>query len=309
MGANTPLSTFDLNLLNSLDALLRERNVTAAAKRIGVSQPTMSGMLNRLREQLKDPLLIRVGRAFELTPRGRELVDEVRQTLLMVENLSAPRKDFELERSERNVRIMASEFTLFMILPDLFRRAADVAPHLTFEVISIEKPVEQVYSGNVDICITGDTIADIDGGAASAIRTQTLAVGRFVAIVDASHPLSGSITLEQFLEYPRVSTQFPGIPRTVEDNLVPGVARAHPPRIRVPSSFAIGSILIGTDMIGIIPSKMTPLLPSVWTLRTLALPADFGASSLRALWHSRHDHDPIHQWIRATIAELCSGIS
>jgi DNA-binding transcriptional LysR family regulator len=50
---------FDLNLLASLDALLSERNVTAAANRLGVSQPTMSGMLQRLRVQLCDLLLVR----------------------------------------------------------------------------------------------------------------------------------------------------------------------------------------------------------------------------------------------------------
>lgn len=40
------MSRFDLNLLAPLDALLRERNVTVAAERLGVSQPTMSGSFN-----------------------------------------------------------------------------------------------------------------------------------------------------------------------------------------------------------------------------------------------------------------------
>jgi DNA-binding transcriptional LysR family regulator len=115
--------------------------------------------------------------------------------------------------------------------------------------------------------------------------------------------------MEDFLKYPRVSTQFPGIPRTIEDNLIADFARAHPPRIRVPSSIAIGSILVGTDMIGIIPTLMAPLLPSAWNLRTLTLPEEFGEISLRGLWHSRHDQDPVHQWMRSTIADICTSFS
>jgi len=52
-------SSVDLNLLIALDALMREGNVTAAGRRIGLSQPAMSHALVRLRDLLGDPLLVR----------------------------------------------------------------------------------------------------------------------------------------------------------------------------------------------------------------------------------------------------------
>ena len=61
---------FDLNLLIALDTLLRERNITRAAEKVFVSQPAMSAALHRLRDYFDDPLLVRVGRNYELTPRG-----------------------------------------------------------------------------------------------------------------------------------------------------------------------------------------------------------------------------------------------
>ena len=67
------LQSFDLNLLLALDALLKERHVTRAAARIGLSQPAMSNALARLRDLLDDPLLVRTPRGMVPTPRAERL--------------------------------------------------------------------------------------------------------------------------------------------------------------------------------------------------------------------------------------------
>jgi DNA-binding transcriptional LysR family regulator len=300
------VARFDLNLLAALDALLREKNVTRAADKISVSQPTMSGMLNRLREHLNDPLLIRVGRSFELTPRAKELAEHVRQTLLTVDNLVSPKANFDLSRAQRHVRIMASDGSLLLVIPAIFRSAAQAAPHLTFEVVPIDNPVQQVYRGDVDLCLTGETVDDVEGGAASAVRTKTLISEVPVGVVDRGHPLNDSVTLEQFMAYPYVAASFPGTRRTAEDVVLPGLSTEHPPRIRVPNFMAIGAAVSGTEMIGLMPARLIPILPEIWNLKTLTLPKEFGRFSLRALWHSRQDHDPIHQWLRATTLMACA---
>ena len=70
------LRNVDLNLLLPLKALLQERNVTRAAERVNLSQSAMSRTLERLRSELKDDLLVRVGRKYELTPRGSALLED-----------------------------------------------------------------------------------------------------------------------------------------------------------------------------------------------------------------------------------------
>lgn len=67
------LNSLDLNLLVALDALLREASVSRAAMRIGLSQPAASHALQRLREVIGDPLLVRTGARMELTPRAQAL--------------------------------------------------------------------------------------------------------------------------------------------------------------------------------------------------------------------------------------------
>ena len=68
------LRDVDLNLLVTLEALLRERNVTRAGHVLGASQPAMSAALARLRDMFGDQLLMRVGREYRLTPLARDLI-------------------------------------------------------------------------------------------------------------------------------------------------------------------------------------------------------------------------------------------
>ena len=72
------LHQIDVNLLVALDALARERSVTRAAQRAGVSQSAMSHTLRRLRELFDDPLLVRGHGGMVLTPRAEALAIPLR---------------------------------------------------------------------------------------------------------------------------------------------------------------------------------------------------------------------------------------
>ncbi len=75
------LRNVDLNLLLAFSVLMRERNVSRAAKCLAIGQSGMSGALARLRVLLDDPVLVRVGRRLEPTPRALALVDAVDASL------------------------------------------------------------------------------------------------------------------------------------------------------------------------------------------------------------------------------------
>lgn len=79
------ISNFDLNLLRVFDMLLREQNVSRAAERLALTQPTVSNALARLRDQLGDPLLVRVGRRMRPTPRALALEGPIRAALQQIE--------------------------------------------------------------------------------------------------------------------------------------------------------------------------------------------------------------------------------
>ena len=296
------MARFDLNLLQSLDALLRNRNVTAAAEEIGVTQPAMSGMLSRLREQLNDTLLARVGQSYELTPRALELKDQVRQALLMITGLVRPTEDPDLTLTQRHIRLMASEYSQLMILPHVFARAMSEAPHVTFEVVPIFDPISHVYLGDVDLCITAASIANAPPQTSALLRTQTILEEQFVALVDDDHPLRGSVTLAELRSYPRVETHFRGLDESVETMLLEKRGDAGIPAISMPSFITVPPLLIGTKRVCIFPKRLLERYANL-AVRALDLPESYAVSTLRSLWHARNDMDPVHRWLRITVQE------
>jgi DNA-binding transcriptional LysR family regulator len=134
--ARASLGSIDLNLLVALDALLRDRSVTRAGRRIGLSQPAMSHALARLREMLGDPVLTREGRAMRRTALGERLappgvVDfalaerkmerrvRVRVPSFLVAPLVVAQTDLILTAPERIARIAARAHRLRILAPPL----------------------------------------------------------------------------------------------------------------------------------------------------------------------------------------------
>src|ERR1041384_3899006 len=86
----TELPRVDLNLLIVLEALLLDRHVTNAARRLHSSQPAVSRALSRLRELFEDPLLVRVGADSHPTEKARALLQPLGQLLADARELVAP---------------------------------------------------------------------------------------------------------------------------------------------------------------------------------------------------------------------------
>ena len=75
------LRRIDLNLLLLFDVLMQVGSVSKAADQLGRTQSAVSHALGRLREQLGDPLLVKVGGRMQPSPYAMELVQEVRPIL------------------------------------------------------------------------------------------------------------------------------------------------------------------------------------------------------------------------------------
>src|ERR1700686_2464201 len=84
------LRQVDLNLLITFAAIAEEKSVTAAAARLLLSQPAVSRALQRARTLLQDDLLVRSPTGFELTLRGRKILDELEGLLPKMEHLVPP---------------------------------------------------------------------------------------------------------------------------------------------------------------------------------------------------------------------------
>src|SRR3954447_6685101 len=152
------LAALDLNLLVALDALLLEGSVSRAAMRIGLSQPATSHALQRLRDLLGDPLLVRTGARMELTPRAQGLRGPLAQALEQVRGLFT-RDEFDAARSERHFRLMMPDLAVELLVPPLMAKGTRLAPNVTIDVVPWRGSaiITPEFARTIDlICSIGD---------------------------------------------------------------------------------------------------------------------------------------------------------
>jgi len=121
-------SGLDLNLLNALSALLKEKSVTRAGELLHVTQPAMSGILGRLRDYFDDPLIVPVGRKMDLTPLAESLLQPINDLLLRIDATIRLRSEFDPQTTRRHFTLVASDYTISLLLATVMKRVRHDAP-------------------------------------------------------------------------------------------------------------------------------------------------------------------------------------
>jgi len=292
---------FDLNLLTSLDALLEEKNVTRAARKMNVTQSTMSGVLRRLRDQFDDELLVRNGRRYDLSPFAQSLAISVRQTILQIDATISAKPLFDPQKDRRKFRIMASDYSTMVYLSAVFRRIEKQAPLLSYDIVPINSPLDHVRSGAVDLCVTGNPYSQAEAAADQILRNDVLFSEVYCCVVDNDHPLRGIITLEELFEFPHVMAQFTGVTMQTSELRIGSARKRANPIINVPSFNVIPALVRGTRAVGILPTRMVDVAPDWSGLRTLAVAFEMPSFTEHLIWHSRFAYDPAFCWLRSVM--------
>jgi DNA-binding transcriptional LysR family regulator len=147
------LRQVDLNLLITFAAIAEERSVTAAASRLLLSQPAVSRALQRARALFQDDLLVRSPNGFELTLRGRKILDELEGLVPKMEHLVAPTA-FDPMREKSHFRISGPDNVCTVVLPRLCRQYANGRYQAHFEFHPWQSGIaELVEHGQLDLVL------------------------------------------------------------------------------------------------------------------------------------------------------------
>jgi DNA-binding transcriptional LysR family regulator len=298
---------FDLNLLIALDTLLREKNITRAAEKVFVSQPAMSAALHRLREYFDDPLLVRVGRDMELSPRGQSLVDPVREALLLIQTTLGSQPTFTAATTQREFTLIMSEEAVPDLLPAITERVSTEAPgiRINIELVS-HRALSQLEYGDADLCLCMDSLGMFDVRAyPDTLRSIRLRPVRWICAVDRNHPTVGdSISSEQYFSLPHVFGRPNGSNVTAKQLVRRLLGIDLDVHITVPSLLHLPFVLPGTRLVATLPERVAHRFASTLPVKTFALP--FETEPLREilLWHKRNESDPAHAWLRDLIVRL-----
>jgi DNA-binding transcriptional LysR family regulator len=287
------LNSLDLNLLVALDALLKEASVSRAAMRIGLSQPAASHALQRLRELIGDPLLVRTGARMELTPRALSLRAPLAEVLDQVRGLFVP-DEFDTGRSERQFRLMMPDLAVELLMPPLTRKITGVAPNVRIDVV----PWRGSAIFTAEFARTIDMVISI-GDAFKGFHRQLLYADSDALAVRRGHPLGPKLSKrDAFLEARHVAV----IIRGQNEDLIDGWLRAKGIERRialvVPGYLEALHVAARTDLVAFVPRRLIGALSKQLALATVTPPLDPGLDEQFMFYPTRAQMDPGSIWLR-----------
>jgi DNA-binding transcriptional LysR family regulator len=195
------LPAIDLNLLVVFDAVMRERNVTRASRRVGLSQPATSHALTRLRYMLKDDLFIRSPKGMVPTPRAEQSALPIREALDTLQRSLEPTQ-FDPSTASGRFRIAVDNYAAIVLVGPMVARIARIAPALSLEFLP---------SGTLDIVDLLDR-GELDLAIGSfpeqgeRFSHELLLQDEFVAVLRRNHPATRSreLSIEKFAGLPHL---------------------------------------------------------------------------------------------------------
>ncbi|HYG45521.1 MAG TPA: LysR family transcriptional regulator [Bordetella sp.] len=295
---NNSLRSLDLNLLVTLDALLAEHNVTRAAERLHLAQPTVSVQLARLREIFGDPLLLPGPRGMRPTTRADELREPLRNALKALEQAVAPSSPFDPAQANQTWRVAASDYSESTIVLPALAGLRTTAPGTRLAILELIPQVlaRQAEQGNIDLAF------HISTEAPTSLRRRSMFTEPYVLAGRAGHPrLKRRPTLAQFckLDHVIVSPDGSGF-HGVTDTELAKLGMARRVVLSVPHFLFLGAVLASTDLVAMVPSR---LARGNAMLQVTEPPIEVPGFEMLMLWHERIHRDPAHQWLRDHIAQ------
>ncbi len=299
------LSTFDLNLIRALDALLTETNVTRAARQLHVTQQAMSGSLRRLRQHFADELLIAVGRRLELTPLGLALREPVRQLMLHFGQTLEITPSYDPKTSTRHFRIALSDYAGIVFLPAFMPLLARQAPHTVCEFRPIDDSVFfDLEQGNLDFCLLPDNWRLYQSTQPAGLRSLRLFDDDFVCVVANDHPDVGeTLSLADYSAMAHTAVQFSGGVRSIVEDAWVKAGLDVAVAASATSFVSLLFMIPGTRLVATAQRKLVNAFGAMLPIRSLACPIDIELLHEDLSWHSRHELDPAHKYIRSLFAE------
>ena len=284
-----PVGELDLNLLRTLDVLLRTASVTRAGRELGRSQPAVSHALQRLRDALGDPLLVRAGRNMVLTPRAEALRPRVRALLADLRRMLTEGAEFEPAAAQRQF-ILACPDMLAPVVPKVLDALSE-APRVTLE-LRIGSNVSAVYEG-------ADLVLGQLPEHATGVMSRRLGAIRELVALRAGHPaLSRPWTPEEFVAWPHILVRTPGAGPSILERALAAAGLERRIGLTVPAFLLAPHVVARSELLFTGADVLLAQVAEPLSLVLRPPPIKMTPPIAAAIWSERVHADPGHRWFR-----------
>lgn len=306
-------ASVDLNLLRVFDALMRERSVTRAGERIGLSQPAVSAALGRLRHLVGDQLFVREGNAMVPTSRALALAEPVEAALRGIEEALRAAAPFDPSRENRAFRLLGSDYFSIMLMPELAARVGREAPGVLLQLLDGGRAsiAPMLAEGRVDLAL--GPVVD----APEWLACRTLFTSRVVAVVAADHEAlarhgvrpGARLPLDLFCDLPHALCSLDGGLSTTVDEALATLGRRRRIALTLPHFHPVAVAVAQGQLVASLPIQLARRIAQSLGLSLFELPVDPAPVRIAMHWHRRHEGDPAHRWLRAHVEAILGEAS
>lgn len=291
---------FDLNLLRVFDALMATRSVSLAAVRLGLTQPSVSNALARLRAQCGDPMFVRTNEGMQPTAFAQELAEPMAQALALVMRALQTSNRFDPATDARRFTLVLSDIGAAIFVPVIMKAVARNAPGVDVRVLQLPRDeiAPALETGAADLALgrLGDALPDF--------RAQRLLTSEYVCVMRKEHPLARRrrLTLDDYERALHVAPAPPSYGEAQIDRVVAQRRIRRRVQLQVAHYLVIPAILLETDLIATIPDRLLGFLANPADFRIHRLPIPVGRLEIHQFWHPRFHRDAGNRWLRSVFA-------
>jgi DNA-binding transcriptional LysR family regulator len=290
----------DLNLLVVFQEVFQERQISAVARRLKLSQPAVSNALARLRRSFGDELFVRTAQGMQPTPLAQQLAESVSAALAHVTQALNRHDSFVAATSERHFTLAMTDVGEVYFMPGLIETCRRLAPGIQLSTvragaIDLKSDME---SGRVDLAIGAfDSIS-------GALYQRRLFRQNYVSMFRNGHPLAGKkITIKDFLAAQHLVVSSQESPYDRINQLLEKAGVRTNTHFRVPHFTAVPYIVSNSDLLVTVPQKLAESAALPFGLQYLRPPLRLPSLQTNIFWHRRFNQDAGNQWLRKLMVE------
>ncbi|MBX9868223.1 MAG: LysR family transcriptional regulator [Burkholderiaceae bacterium] len=294
------LQDIDLNLLIVFQAIFQQRQISAVAKQLGLSQPAVSNALARLRKMFDDELFVRTAQGMQPTLLAQQMAAPVMQALNQLQQALNQANAFDAASSQRQFTIAMTDVGEMYFMPLLVELLKKVAPQLGIKTVragalDLKSEMEM---GRVDLAIGAfEDMSD-------SLFQRRLFKQNYVCMYRAGHPQAGqNMGLKEFLAAQHLIVSSMESPYDKINQSLERLGVKTAAQFTVPHFVAVPYIISTTDLLVTVPQKMAERAAQHFKLESGKPPMRLPSLQTNLFWHRRFHQDDGNLWLRNMLAK------
>ncbi|GAC31989.1 LysR family transcriptional regulator [Paraglaciecola polaris] len=294
----------DLNLFLILVAVYQERSITAAGKKLHLSQPAVSHALSRLRVKYQDPLFVRHGRKMLPTARCQTIMPRVLSSVSELESTLHNIGDFDVHQYQREMKFGFRDILESLFFPELATDLLTNTPNITVNSRQVSRIDMEFALESQEL----DIVIDVLSPTSADIHHTLICDEHFSLICRKDHPILSDLTLANYIKANHALVSFKdSAVNTVDMALAKhGVARSF--ALKCEHYFAATSVISRCDMLLTMPNAYARLLKQQMPVEIVPLPFEVPVLPVHMYWHKQAVHDPLNSWMRTKLLNIAKRV-